>query len=90
MGKNARRRKLQPTSVFLPEKPHGQSSLEGYSPKGLKEMDMAERLSIDCHMHKASYFLSKEALVDSSAAVYDHVSSGLLPKASLSVWVTIV
>ena len=81
---------MQPTSVFLPENPHGQSSLEGYSPKGLKEMDVAERLSTDCHMHKASYFLSKEVLLDSSAAVYDHASSGLSPKESLSVWVTVV
>ena len=28
------RRKWQPTPVFLPEKSHGQSRLEGYSPKG--------------------------------------------------------
>ena len=28
------RRKWQPTSVFLPEKSHGQKSLVGYSPQG--------------------------------------------------------
>ena len=27
------------------ENPHGQKSLEGYSPQGLKESDTAERLS---------------------------------------------
>ena len=30
------RRKQQPTPVFLPEKSHGQRSLTGYSPWGLK------------------------------------------------------
>ena len=30
------RRKWQPTPVFLPEKSHGQRSLEGYSPWGHK------------------------------------------------------
>ena len=33
------RRKWQPTSVFLPGKSHGQSSIAGYSPWGLKESD---------------------------------------------------
>ena len=28
------------------ENPHGQRSLEGYSPRGLKESDMTERLSV--------------------------------------------
>ena len=36
--------KWQPTSVFLPEKSHGQRSLVVYSPKGHKESDMTERL----------------------------------------------
>ena len=34
------RRKWQPTSVFLPEKSHGQSSLVSYSPWGHKELDV--------------------------------------------------
>ena len=34
------RRKWKPTPVFLPGKPHGQRSLEGYSPWGPKELDM--------------------------------------------------
>ena len=33
------RRKWQPTPVFLPEKPHGQRSLVGYSLWGRKESD---------------------------------------------------
>ena len=33
-----RRRKWKPTPVFLPEKPHGQRSLVGYSPLGHKRL----------------------------------------------------
>ena len=40
-----RRRKWQPTLVFLPGKSHGQRSLAGYSPWGLKELDMTEGLN---------------------------------------------
>ena len=42
---NPRRRKWQPTPLFLPGKFHGQSSLVGYSPWGRKESDTTERLS---------------------------------------------
>ena len=38
--------KWQPTPVFFPEKPHGQRSLAGYSPKGCKQSDTTEWLSI--------------------------------------------
>ena len=31
------KRKWRPTPVFLPEEPHGQRSLVGYSPRGHKE-----------------------------------------------------
>ena len=37
-----RLRKWQPTPVFLPEKSHGQRSLEGYSPGHLKESATTE------------------------------------------------
>ena len=37
-----RRRKWQPTSVFLPGESHGRRSLVGYSPWGLKESDTTE------------------------------------------------
>ena len=40
-----RRRKWQPTPVFLPGKSHGQRSLVGYSPWGHKELDMTEQLT---------------------------------------------
>ena len=33
------RRKWQPTPVFLPGESHEQGSLEGYSPRGCKELD---------------------------------------------------
>ena len=36
------RRAWQPTPVFLPRESHGQRSLAGYSPWGLKELDMTE------------------------------------------------
>ena len=38
VGKILRRRKWQPTPVFLPEEFHGQRSLEGYSPWGHREL----------------------------------------------------
>ena len=37
-----RRRKWQPTLVFLPVKSHGQRNLAGYSPWGCKESDMTK------------------------------------------------
>ena len=33
---------MQPTSVFLPEESHGQRSLAGDGPQGLKELDTTE------------------------------------------------
>ena len=41
-GKTPWRRALQPTPLFLPGKFHGQRSLAGCSPQGLKESDMTE------------------------------------------------
>ena len=38
------KRKCQPSPVFLPGEFHGQRSLAGYSPWGLKELDMTEWL----------------------------------------------
>ena len=40
-----RRRKWQPTPVFLPREFHGQRCLVDYSAWGHKELDMTERLS---------------------------------------------
>ena len=36
------RRAWQPTPVFLPGQSHGKRSLEGYSPRGHKELDTTE------------------------------------------------
>ena len=38
----SRRRKWQPTPIFLPEESHGQRNLVGYSPWGHKESDTTE------------------------------------------------
>ena len=46
VGKIPWRREWQPTPVFLPGEFHGQRSLEGYSPWGLKESDMTEQLTL--------------------------------------------
>ena len=40
------RMKWQLTPLFLPGKPHGQRSLEGYSPRGCKESDTTEWLTL--------------------------------------------
>ena len=42
MGKIPWRRKWQLTPVFFPEESHGQRSLAGYSPWGLKELETTE------------------------------------------------
>ena len=43
------RREWLPTPVILPGESHGQRSLEGYRPLGLKELDMTEQLSTHAH-----------------------------------------
>ena len=43
------RRQWQPTPVSLPGKSHGQRSLVGYSPWGLKESDTTEQLHFHFH-----------------------------------------
>ena len=44
------RREHLPTQVFSPGEFHGQKSLAGYSPWGLKELDTAEQLTLSvCH-----------------------------------------
>ena len=42
VGKTTWRRKWPPTPALLPGKSHGQRSLVGYSPWGLKESNMTE------------------------------------------------
>ena len=48
-----RGREWLPTPVFLLGELHGQVSLEGYSPWGRKEPDMARRLTL--HGHRGVY-----------------------------------
>ena len=43
--KITRRRKWQPTSVFLPGEFHGRRNLVGYSPWACKESDMTDQLT---------------------------------------------
>ena len=38
-----------PTPIFLPRESHGQRSLTGYSPRGLKESDMTEHACTHTH-----------------------------------------
>ena len=40
------RRKWQPTPVFLPRELHGQKNMVGYSPRGHKELDTTEQLTL--------------------------------------------
>ena len=46
VGKIPWRRAWQPTPVFSPGESHGQRSLVGYSPRGGKESDMTQQLSV--------------------------------------------
>ena len=48
----SRRRKLQPTPVFLPGKSHGQRSLVCYSPWGCKKSNTTERLNTFIYLCK--------------------------------------
>ena len=57
-----RRRKCQPTPVFLPGKTHGRRSLVDYSPWGHKESDTTERL----HFSLFPLNLEKEMATHSS------------------------
>ena len=63
VGKIPWKKAWQPTPGFLPGESHGQRSLVGYSPKGCKELDMTEQLSmptriflliknVTCHISK--------------------------------------
>ena len=44
-------KKWQPTPIFLPGQSHGQRSLAGYSPWGLKELDTTEHAQMQ-GMHR--------------------------------------
>ena len=50
------RRAPKPTPVFLPGESHGQRRLAGYSPQGLKELDVAEATE---HARMHAWFYEK-------------------------------
>ena len=54
------RRKWQPTPVFLPGESHGQRSLAGYSPQGLKELDMTEVTDLSLHFSQSQVIAYSE------------------------------
>ena len=57
VGKIPWRMKWQPTSLFLPEKSHGQRSVMASSPKGHKELDMMKHSSIHMSAHSLMLFI---------------------------------
>ena len=75
VGKIPWRRKWLPTPVFLPEKSHGQGSLEGYSLKGHKESNMAEWLS----MHAQTVY--------QEVNLWGYQPSGRNPERCLDCWI---
>ena len=74
LGKIPWRREWLPTPGFLPGESHGESSLVGYSPRGCKESDTTEWLTLGTkHLSKqlplpgtlSTLSLHREALLDS-------------------------
>ena len=68
------RRKMQPTPVLL-GKAHGQRSLVGYSPWGLKESDMTDRLTLSLFHTVKDLRLKKAYLYQFT----NNTSEGLMP-----------
>ena len=58
------RRKWLPTTVFLPGEFHGQRSLAGYSPRGHKELDMTECITLSHASLQQMYINPKLADAD--------------------------
>ena len=54
VGKIPWRREWLPIPVFLPRAFHGQRSLAGYNPRGHKDSDTTERLTLSLHKHEDS------------------------------------
>ena len=63
VGKIPRRRKWQPTPVFLPGESHGQRSLVGYRPRGRKESDKTEWLHFHFSLVKSVKSVSRFILL---------------------------
>ena len=58
--RDPRKRKWQPTPVFLSEKSHGQRSLAGYSPWGCRESDMTGQLSTHDVIYHIYIYVERE------------------------------
>ena len=56
------RREWHPTPIFLPGKSYGQRSLMGYSPWGLKELDMTEATWHTNAMEKRKFHLKTKLM----------------------------
>ena len=68
-GKTPWKGKWRPTSVFWPEESHGQRNLTGYAPRGHKELDKTERLTLT--------FMASPSMLSS---VYDLLGQKILDK----------
>ena len=73
VGTNPWRMEQLPTPVFLPGEFHGQKSLAGYSPRGHKESDMTEQLTLELFIP-----CSKRSRLFSLPEWSKHVTSSLL------------
>ena len=56
-GRFPGRRAWQTSPLFLPGESHGQKSLAGYSPWGLKESDMTKLTEHHHHYHKTTLLI---------------------------------
>ena len=84
------RRKWQPTPVFLPGESHGQSSLEGYSPWGLKELDTNYRLKNSNHSTSSNTYNQVEyTFFSGGCGTFTKIGQMLGHKASLSKYQSI-
>ena len=72
-------RNWQPAPVFLPGKSHGQRSLAGCSPWGLKGSDMTECVCAYAHTHTLSHHFTFHSLFNTvpSASHWDSPHQGL-------------
>ena len=66
------RRERQSTPVFLPRESHGQRSLDGYSPRGYKELDTIE---VTTHTHTIyTFMLSLDSRIQISYVGLENVN----------------
>ena len=87
IGKIPQRRKWQSTPVFLPRKSHGQKSLAGCSPQGLKESDTTEVTQYLAHVFvKAGAKLSISVAIVSSRDDFSINRKRLCPGEDLVLW----